>query len=195
MVGIVREVLPNENKLRVDISKWEKRDTNNTEDIGYEYMTTITNDTNIHHEDGTKTTLEQIKLGQEVVVHPPRGNDFEGTANEVILKNMSYNETFHRLFSRYEDRLNISVIYNPEQRLSEKWRNSIISQFEDQNISPSPTIGWIPYEENHVAAYKKEFNIENFPVALVFNTEELVFQTDQVNELIDFLSSYESGAS
>ncbi len=91
MIGTVLEVNKSENNIVVNISEWEKRDRKGPgiNDDGFSYRANLTIETVIKHEDETEASINDIKKGQKVLVNPPRGDDFGGQPDEIILLEMS----------------------------------------------------------------------------------------------------------
>lgn len=53
-------------------------------------------------------------------------------------------------------------------------------------INQDTTVNFHEYEEDYAIDYKKEFDIKEFPVILIFDTEKLIFKTYDVEEAIGF---------
>src|SRR5690554_6560830 len=87
MIGTISKVDTDKSSLNVDISEWYKRDVRgDIDDYGVEVTVQITDDVVIKNEDDTLANIHHIKIGQKVLVNPPkRKSDREYTANEVIL--------------------------------------------------------------------------------------------------------------
>jgi hypothetical protein len=190
MIGTVWEVKKSENIIVVDISEWEKRDRKGPEITGegYSYAAKITVETVINHEDGTKASIDDVKKGQKVLVNPPRRNDFEGYPEEIILLKMTYEEKYSRLLSHI-DGFNIVVMYKDGEKLPVEMQEQMYSNIMDILENKEAVAAWIEYDKDYVVNYKEELDIERFPVILVFNKEELVYKTYNVNELYDFFKN------
>jgi co-chaperonin GroES (HSP10) len=192
MIGTVWEVKKSEDSIVVDISEWEKRDRKgpNMTDEGYSYTAKMTDGTVIKYEDGTNASIDDIKKGQKVLVNPPRGNNFEGHPEEIILLEMTYKEKYSRLLSHI-DGLNLVVMYEDGKKLPFEMQEPIYENILDilENKEERAVAAWMEYNEDYVVDYKEELGIETFPVLLVFNKEELVFKTYNVDELYDFFKN------
>ncbi|MBB6451661.1 hypothetical protein HNQ94_000082 [Salirhabdus euzebyi] len=193
MIGTVWEVNKNENSIVVDISEWEKRDRKGPDmtDEGYTYTAKLTKETLIEREDGTLASIDEIKKGQKVLVNPPRGNDFKGIANEIILLEMSYEEKYARLLSHI-DGFNIVVMYKDGKTLPTEIQESVYENVMNilEGTEHRAVAAWVPYDENYVLDYKEALDIEQFPVVLVFNQEELLFKAYNVDDLYDFFKNF-----
>ncbi|ALC85191.1 hypothetical protein AM499_04690 [Bacillus sp. FJAT-22090] len=180
-----------EGSIVVDISEWEKRDRkDNTTDEGYSYTAKITEETVINHEDGTESSIDDIKMGQKVLVNPPRGNDFESHPDEITLLEMSYEEKYSRLLSHI-DGFNIVVMYEVGETLPMGMQDSIYGEVLNilEGTEHRAVAAWVEYNPDYIVDYKDEFDIEQFPAILVFNQEEVLFKTYNVNELYDFFKN------
>ncbi|RSL35398.1 hypothetical protein D7Z54_02210 [Salibacterium salarium] len=182
MIGLVREVDTENSVVSVDISRWEKRDRGNiTTDEGYGISAEITDETILQYENTTEALLDDIKEGQKVLINPPKGNGFKGVAEEFILLDMTYEEKYKGLLSHLKDTLNIVVMYEKGETPPPQMDEKLMEKIEQETV-----MTWRPYQKDYVVDYKEELNIEKFPVILVFNSEELVFKTNKVEELYEF---------
>ena len=192
MIGNVWEVSRNTNSIVVDISYWEKRDSKgpNLNSEGYSYSAKLSKDTKIKNEDGSKASIDDIKKGQKVLVNPPRGNEFEGYADEIVLLEMSYKEKYSRLLSHL-DGFNIVVMFEDGEKLPEEWQDSIYGEVLKvlEGTEHKAVAAWVPYGENYVVDYKEELQIEQMPVILVFNQEKLLYKFYNVDDLYDYFKS------
>ncbi|WP_096156204.1 hypothetical protein [Bacillus sp. FJAT-45066] len=192
MIGTVKEVQKNENSVVVNISEWEKRDIKgpNITSEGYSYIAMIADETIIKYENGTEASLDDIQKGQKVLVNPPRGNEFEGYPEEIILLDMAYEEKYSGLLSHI-DGFNLVVMYVEGEKLPSEMQELVYGNTLDimKNKEKKIVATWWEYDEDYVVNYKEELDIERFPVMLVFNQEELVFKTYNVDELYDFFKN------
>lgn len=183
MIGIVRHVEPDNNVFEVDISEWHKRDLRGgVDDYGVSITVGNTDDLVIKNEDGTISDINQIKIGQKVLVNPPKndkGSNYE--AKEILLLEMTYKEKYDRLLSRSKARYLTTVFSKEDETLSEDMENVLMGL-----LSKSP-INFGTYPEDYVVDYQKELSIEKYPVMLVFDHKGLVLKTYDVNELVEFL--------
>ncbi|MCG1021450.1 hypothetical protein [Sutcliffiella horikoshii] len=184
MIGNVWDV--STGRVEVDISEWEKRDRKgpNGTDEGYLYIAKVGEETTIKHEDGTEASIEDLKRGQKVLVTPPRGGSFEGTPEEIILLEMTYEEKYARLLS-HVDGYNLVVMYEEGSTLPAELQESLYEEILD--ITDEEVVAtWRPYDEEYVVDYKEELGIPEFPIMLVFDKEKLVYKTNDVEELYEF---------
>jgi hypothetical protein len=192
MIGTVWEVNKNENSIVVDISEWEKRDRKGPEitDEGYSYTAKLSKESNIINEEGTELSIDDIKKGQKVLVNPPRGNDFEGHTDEIVLLEMSYKEKYSRLLSHI-DGFNIVVMYEDGKKLPKEMQDSIYGDVLNilEGTEHKAVAAWVLYDENYVVDYKEALDIERMPVMLVFNQEELLFKAYNIDDLYDFFKN------
>ncbi|WP_157998051.1 hypothetical protein [Ornithinibacillus scapharcae] len=190
MIGTVSEVNKSENSIVVDISEWEKRGRKGPDmtDEGYSYTALITDKTLIKHENEKEAFIDDIKKGQKVLVNPPRGNDFEGQPNQIILLEMSYEEKYARLLSQ-KDGINIVIMYTNGTPLPEEMYEPLYDNVTKilEGTEYSPSASWVLYDENYIVDYKEEMEIKQFPAMLVFNEKELIFKDYSVEGLYEFL--------
>ncbi len=187
MIGFVQEVDKSKDTVVVDISEWEKRDRKGSvlTDEGYSYIAEMTDETVIELENGSNAILDNVKEGQKVLVNPPVGKEFEGRAQEVILLDMTHEEKYSGLLS-HTDGLNIVVMYEEGEPISIDIENIM------QNIEHKTVGRQMPYPNDFVVDYKSELDFEELPIILVFNREELVFKTHNVDELYNFMETLDS---
>lgn len=188
MVGTAGIFLENEEFLSVDITEWENRNAEGTTiDMAYGYNAIITKNTVIKDEDGTAILPETIKEGQKVLINPPRKNDFEGPADEIVVLDMTYEEKYDRFING--NGLQISVIYDDGNKIPPEMQEPMFEKASHimSETEESVTTSWIEYNENYVVDFKQEFEVKEFPVILLFDEEKLLFKTFNVEELYDFL--------
>ena len=186
MIGIVQQIQPENNLFEVDISQWHKRDVRGSvNDYGVTITVPITDELVIKNEDGTLSDLSLIKIGQKVLVNPPKDViEGEYKAKEVILLNMTYEEKYDRLLSKNKDKYLTTVFWGEMDTSSSELESKLIG------LVSHSTINFSTYpEKNYVVNYEKELDIEKYPVMLVFDTEKLVFKTYDVDELIEFFNT------
>lgn len=184
MIGKVWEV--REGSVEVDISEWEKRGREgpNGTDEGYSYIAKVEKETTIKHEDGTEVFIKDLKRGQKVLVTPPRGGSFEGTPDEIILLEMTYEEKYARLLS-HVDGYNLVVMYEEGSTLPAELQETLYEEILD--ITDEEVVAtWRAYDKEYVVDYKEELGIAEFPIMLVFDKEKLVYKTNVVEELYEF---------
>lgn len=191
MIGTVERTDEAADIMTVDISEWEKRDRKGPDitDEGYSYTANI-NQTVIKYEDGTEAVIDDIKKGQKVLVNPPRGNNFEGHPEEIIVLEMTNEEKYSRLLSHI-DGYNIVVMYEMDDPLPAEMEEELYERAVNilQDKGRDAVGAWIPYDENFVIDYKEEFSIEQFPAILVFDEAEMVFKTYDPDKLYDYLKN------
>ncbi|TWT08059.1 hypothetical protein FQV26_09685 [Planococcus sp. CPCC 101016] len=189
MIGVAQIFLEDEGILWINTSKWENRDNPNStvteESQGYAAI--ITENTVIKHEDGTKIPVKAIKEGQKVLINPPRENDFKDQADEIVLLEMTYKEKYEQFLGG--EGLHISVIYEDPNNLPHEMQEPMFNKAHDiaAKMDKSVSASWIEYNKNYVVDYKEEFEINHFPIILVFDEEKLLFKTYEVEELYGFL--------
>ncbi|KMJ59112.1 hypothetical protein AB685_08600 [Bacillus sp. LL01] len=184
MIGKVWEV--SGNSVEVDISEWVKRNRKgpNQTDEGYSYMANLTKETAIKFEDGKEASIEDMKKGQKVLVNPPSEGSFEGTPEEIILLEMTYEEKYARLLS-HVDGYNLDVMFEEGSILPSELQETLyekIRELADEEVVAT----WMVYDEEYVVDYKEELGIGEFPVMLVFDREKLIFKANDVEELYEF---------
>ncbi|WP_249872646.1 hypothetical protein [Oceanobacillus saliphilus] len=189
MIGTVSEINKSESSVVVDISGWEKRDRKGPDmtEEGYSYSAMITDKTVIRHEEEKEASIDEIKTGQKVLVNPPRGNDFEGIADDIILLEMSHEEKFSRLLSHI-DGFNIVVMYKDGTSLPTEMQETLYENVMNilEGTKYRASAAWGPYDENYIVDYKEELDIEQFPAMLVFDKKDLIFKAYSVDEFYEF---------
>lgn len=183
MIGKVYSVDLENNMLDVDISEWSKRHLRgDINSYGVSLMVTVTDDLVIKKEDGQQVEIDQVKLGQKVLVNPPKSvRDEHYEAEEVILLEMTYEEKFDQLLSDRNDRYRTTVFV-----VEGGWIPKVMEAKIRESGNPYG-IGNIP--ENYVVNYEAELDIEKYPVILVFDDKELVLKTYDVEEYVTFFDS------
>ncbi|QHJ69140.1 hypothetical protein [Planococcus halotolerans] len=181
-----------ENKiLEVGISEWEKRhDGPTTTGQGISYHASYDDKTAVRNEDGTEASLDDIKFGQKVQINPPRGDSFEGYAEEIIILDMTYEEKYEQLLA-HNDGIRIVIMYEYGERLPEEMKDAEPLFEEANNIleNTGKQVGasWHEYDKDFVADFKEELEIEQFPAVLVFDRKGMLFKSNDVEEMFDFL--------
>lgn len=175
--------------LGVNISEWEKRnDGPVTTDEGIGYDAFYDDETIVRNEDGTDASLDDIKLGQKIQVNPPRGDSFEGYAEEIIILDMTYEEKYEQLLA-YSDGINIVVMYEYGVKTPDEMQ---VPLFEEANNILEETgmqvnASWHEYDKDFLVDFKEELEIEQFPVILVFDRQNLLVKAYEVEEIYEFL--------
>lgn len=191
MIGTAWAIDKEKNILELDISEWRKRDWKGPDitSEGYAYFADFSDDTSIIYEGGTTASIDDIKKGQKILVNPPaNGDDFKGHADEIVLLDMTYEEKYGRLLSHI-DGFNIVVMYEygnsppPEMQEPLYEEASTILSGTDHDIVGA----YIEYDPNYVVDFKEELNIEQFPAVLVFDGKGMLFKSNDVEEMFDFL--------
>lgn len=187
MIGEVWTVHENKSVIELDISEWVKRDSNSETEEGYAYYASFSAETAVTYEDGTEASIDDIKNGQKLLVHPPaKGNDFEGHADEIVLLEQTYEEKYEKMLA-HRGGYNIVIIYDdanaPGQMQDALFENAgTILADTEQRLGAA----LIEYDPDYVVDYKEELEIEQFPVILVFGQQELLFKAYDEEKVYDF---------
>lgn len=192
MIGTAGKFLENEEFLSVDITEWENRNAEGPIiDMAYGYNAIITKDTVIRDEGGMAVLPETIKDGQKVLINPPRKDNFEGPADEIIVLEMTYEEKFDRFING--NGLQVSVIYDDGNQIPLEMQEPLFEKASNimSKTEKSVLASWIEYDKDYVVDYKKEFEVKEFPIILLFDEEKLLFKTYHPKELYDFLENLE----
>lgn len=184
-----------ENKiLHVGITYWEHRHSkgDTMTDIGIGYAASYTDETVVRHEDGKAASLDEIKFGQTVQINPPRGDSFEGHADEIILLDMAYEEKYRRLLS-HNDGLKIVIMYEYGQRMPEEMQEPLFEKANDilEDIGQEANASWHEYNKDFVVDFKEELEIEKFPAIFVFDRKDMLFKAYNVEDVYEFLRNME----
>ncbi|HIW33012.1 MAG TPA: DKNYY domain-containing protein [Candidatus Paenibacillus intestinavium] len=185
MFGNIARVEPENNLVEVDISEWDKKDIkSNIDDYGVSILVEITNDLIIKQESGSLSNINSLKIGQKVLLNPPRRIDESITyeVKEIIMLEMSDNEKYKRLLSNQQGRYLTTVFIKEGDLLPPTMKETLLGL---QSQSP---MNFRVYQEDYVVDYKQELNIENFPVILVFDTNGLVLKTYDTDEMVAFFN-------
>ncbi|RIX50303.1 hypothetical protein D3P08_20860 [Paenibacillus nanensis] len=185
MIGTVQHVDLDQNVIEVDISEWSKRDIRGgIDDYGVALSIEQTDQLVIKNEDGTMSDIDQLKLGQKVLINPPKTkNNSNYEAREVMLMEMTFKEKYKTLLSNRKESYRTTVWETEEHPLQPETREKLMGL-----LSESP-IGFGAFPSGYVVDFKKELEIEQFPVMLVFDYKGLVFKTYDADELASFFGS------
>ncbi|MCR8656071.1 hypothetical protein [Paenibacillus endoradicis] len=185
MIGNIERVERANSLVEVNISEWDKRDMKgNVDAYGVSIPVIITDDLIIKKEDGSLSNINSLKIGQKVLINPPRWID-EGItyeAKEIILLEMSYKEKYKQLLSNKKGSYLTTVFVKEGDSLPLTTEDTLMGL-----LSKSP-INFGVYQEDFVVDYKQELNIENFPVMLIFDTKGLVLKTYDADEVVAFFN-------
>lgn len=182
MIGTIGRVEPDNNLLEVDISEWVKRDLRGgINDYGVYIPVDITNDFIIKNEDGTLSDISQLKIGQKVLVNPPKVDENSAyEAKEIIVLKMSYQEKYDQLLSNHKGKYLTTVFHQEGETFPAAVEDRLMGLLSKSSIN------FGAYSEDYVVDYQQELNIEQFPVMLVFDDKGLVLKTYDVDELAAF---------
>lgn len=185
MIGTVQHVDLDQNVIEVDISEWSKRDIRGgIDDYGVVLSIEKTDQLVMLNEDGTLSDIDQLKLGQKVFINPPKTkNNSNYEAKEVILMEMTFKEKYKSLLSNSKKRYRTTVWETEQYPLQSETREKLMGL-----LSKSP-ISFGTYPGDYVVDFKKELEIERFPVMLVFDHKGLVYKTYDAAELAQFFDS------
>ena len=185
MIGTVHTVNSESGYVEVDISEWHKRDVRgDVDDYGVSLPIEAADGLVLKHEDGSPAEIDQLRIGQKVLVNPPiRDKDDPYQAEEIVLLEMTFEERFEDLISRRKGQYYTTVMEGNGDDITPEMKEKLMGLV---SISPLSFGGEFP--KNHVADYEKELEIDQYPVMLVFDHKGLVFKTYDVDELIDFLN-------
>ncbi|WP_168123186.1 hypothetical protein [Paenibacillus sp. HB172176] len=190
MVGTINGLHLEENTVEVDISNWYKRDMHGAvDDYGVSIIIDYLDKVVIKNEAGTLLDRNQLKEGQKVRVDPPQGKKEKNYKAELItLLEMSDKEKYGQLLSRHKNLYNSAIFTGEKGEEGENLTQESEQRIMDSILSQS-TASFGKYDPDYVVDYKKEFNIEQFPVMLVFDQKGLVFKTYDADELIAFFAT------
>ena len=175
--------------LGVNISEWEKRnDGPVTTDEGIGYDAHYDEETIVRNEDGTEASLDDIKVGQKVQVNPPRGDSFEGYAEEIIVLDMTFEEKYDQLLA-HSDGIRIVVMYEYGERTPDEMQEPLFEEANNilEETGMQVNASWHEYDKDFLVDFKEELKIEQFPVILVFDREDLLAKAYEVEEIYEFL--------
>ncbi|MGO4349927.1 hypothetical protein AB4Z45_31015 [Paenibacillus sp. MCAF9] len=189
MIGFINGLNDQEKKIEFDISEWTKRDEPGPaiEDWGVVYEAHVLPSTRINNEAGDKLKWEDLKQGQMVQINPSRTEKITDTPDELIVLSMSNEQLFKRagLLASKKGSYRTTVIY--EDGKGEPFDINDIEK--EAIIMLNGGYSMMAYNSNDVLDIKKMFNIEQFPVILVFNTEKLALKTDRLEDAVTFLKA------
>lgn len=185
MIGTVQSVDPESGSIEVHISEWHKRDVRGgVEDYGVFIPIEEADKLVMSHEDGSSADIDQLKVGQKVLVKPPkRIKDDSYEAKELVLLEMSYEEKYASFLSPSKSRLETTVMGGPGYKLTPEMEEQLMGLITNKN---SMGFGG-EFTKNHVVDFEKELGIEKYPVMLVFDHKQLLFKTYDIDELAVFL--------
>lgn len=121
----------------VGITNWERRDyIGDMHRDAVIYWAEISDETSLRHENGDPATLEDVKRRQMVLVHPPRGDDYRGIAEEIILLEMFFEEKYYGFLPGGDLDFKITVMFEQEEgrppEMSDIMMDTLISIFTDR---------------------------------------------------------------
>lgn len=182
MIGKVLSVDAERRLLEVDISEWYKRgEGRSRNDLGIVIPIEATEQLVIRTEDGSSIALDRVKIGQKVLVNPPKDKkEGDYAAREVVLLEMTYEEKYGKLLSQHANKYKTTVFTEEGAPLPSETRERLM------DVVPKSPISFGTYPDNFVTDYITELGIEKFPVMLVFDHQELVLKTYDPEELLQF---------
>ncbi|OMF22520.1 hypothetical protein BK133_26120 [Paenibacillus sp. FSL H8-0548] len=189
MIGFVSSYNDELKSIDFDISEWAKRDEigPGIDDWGASYKAFVLSSTIITNEAGERLSWEDLKLGQKVQINPPQTKKVTDTPDELIILTMTNEQLFKRmgLMASKKGSYRTTVVYDSGQESPfqieeiEKNANSILQGGYSAR----------EYDPNYVLDVKTAFEIETFPVILVFDKEKLVLKTNELEAAASFISS------
>ncbi|MCR2807993.1 hypothetical protein [Paenibacillus soyae] len=186
MVGTISSINAQSRGIEVDISEWTKRDVRGgVNDYGVSILIEQMEDLAIRHEDGSEADFADLKVGQKVLVNPPRRDKQAAyQAEEVILLEMTYEEKYDSLLSPGKSRYETTVMSGKDNELTPEMREQLMGLLTSTNTNMS--FGDV-FPEHHIVDFEKELGIERYPVMLVFDHKQMLLKTYDVEELAEFL--------
>lgn len=187
MIGWV--VNKTEQAIEMEIAEWVKRDSDSGTEEGYAYYASYSEETAVTYEDGTEATIDDIKDGQNLLVNPPaKNNDFKGHADEIVILDMTYEQKYEK-FLAHRGGLKLVVMHEAGTLPPDEMRDPLFENAGAILADTDERLGaaWIEYNPDYVVDYKEDLGIEQFPVILVFNREDVLLKAYDVEEVYDFL--------
>ncbi|MBZ5201882.1 hypothetical protein HU147_11690 [Planomicrobium chinense] len=151
-------------------------------DEGRGFHAVITDKTVLQFENGAPAELADFKHGQIVKVLPPTEEDLPVEVDEITILEMTYEEKYERFLTHIKGHYNLVVMYEE----GNTGGLDVEKMFDRLSDDVELNAAQFPYPEYWVVDYKKELDIEKFPVILVFDTEGLIFKTYQEKEAYKF---------
>jgi hypothetical protein len=188
MIGFVNTVNEQEEVISLDISEWKKRHEKgaNTDTIGYSFTAHISPNTLIRTQDGDTVTWKDIKIGQKVQIIPVATDAFNGEPEELLILSMPKEEVYKRkglLASKKESYRTIvmhaqgTVLYDDTV-----FRKEVPQAYKGG-------ISWLTYDSNYVIDFMREFEIESLPAIMIFDSQKLIYKTDNIEDVSKFFGS------
>jgi len=191
MIGFINAMNVQEKTIDFDVSEWTKRDEPGPaiDDWGASYEAHVLPSTKISNEAGEQLEWKDLKYGQMVQINPPSTEKVTNTPDELIILSMSNEQLFKRagLLASKKDSYRTSVVYENGQ--AEPFKMDDLEK--EAKIIFQGGFSMREYNPNDVLDMKKAFNIEAFPVILIFDKEKLVLKTDRLADVVAFLSTKE----
>lgn len=189
ITGTLSHVDTDQQLIHLDVTNWINRNNTSGEqkDIAFSYSITY-NDNTIFEDDHGVISPDDFKIGEKLAIFPTP--ETEHTRNENIIADkivkltMSRQEKLNRVLAK-SDHYHTVILYD----------EGTIPPYDemdfDQHIPElfAGGISWIPYVEGLAIDYKKELNLETLPVIILFDRNGIVFQTDSLEQLKEWLNS------
>lgn len=184
MIGFVETVNVEMKYIIMDINDWMYRDIPKDAAVATNYTlkVKIDNNTVLLREDGSKAEFQTLKDGQKILVKPPTEKEGNVIATEIVLLELTYNDKFKHFLSKHPNNYRIVMIYDKDNPLPYEFESMI------RKINQDTTANFHEYKEDYAVDYKKEFDIKNFPVILIFDTEKLLYKTYDEEEALGFFN-------
>lgn len=183
MTGYVLHIDTEKNVISLNISDWVNRGKTAVNDMMHSKKITYNDDTMFQDEHGSIVHPKDFKIDEKlaVLLLPETSSSSDETvsaAHKVIQLTMSREEKLKR-FLAGSDNFHTVVLY--EEGTRPPYDEMDFEKHVPESFSGG--ISWVPYIEGLAVDYKEELSLEKLPVILVFDRNELVFQTETMDQL------------
>ncbi len=186
MIATVITIDPGKDLLELDITNWHNRKLKGSmNSFGVVIEHHGLSDTVLKDEDGGLVDIANLKKGQKVLVNPPKKEDKDDEdyeVREIILLEMTFEEKYERLLAKNTGAYYTTIYFEEDDELPPELEDQLLS------IAPKSPVSFAKYPIDYIVDFKKELNIDELPVMLVFDNKGLVFKTYDIGELLDFFN-------
>ena len=185
---VVGHILSMDSKKKVislDISDWVNRHSDGKVDaMMHSIRFPLDENTELLDALGRKVKPSGLKIGDKLELIPAkkwnynRGNETPFLAQQVTRLTMTRAEKLDRMLAKGRG-IHTVVIY-------EEGKTPPHDEMDFDRYVPGAFnggISWLPYREGEAVDYKQELMLTKLPVILVFDDEDVIYQTESIREL------------
>jgi len=183
MNGYVLHIDTETRVVNLNISNWVNRGKTEVNDVMHAQEIAYSENTTFLDEKGSVVHPEDFKIGEKLAVllvpeMTSTGDETATFAGKIIQLTMSKEEKLNR-FLAGSDNFHTVVLY--EEGTRPPYDEMDFEKHVPESFSGG--ISWVPYIEGLAVDYKDELGLDKLPVILVFDRNEIVFQTETLEQL------------